>query len=406
VPAPAARTGVDLLRERLASLAGPQATTPRPARPVERQAPKGFEPYPTPFGTAWRWAEVRPVGRVEGRPPPIAHAYLDTETTGLSGGTGTYAFAAAVARPVAAGLEVVQLFLPEPSAEPAFLHALQEELLRTQALGTYNGATFDLPLLRTRWVMARLPGELAHPQHIDLLKLARALLRQRLENCTLRNVELALLGFERDEDVEGALVPEAYFTYLRRGASPLLEATLEHNRQDVVSLLYLHARLLLRLDGDDPWMEAPDWLALGRHLLRERRRADGLRALRNALAMRQGRASATAALLLARLLVRRRRHRAAEAVLAEAQVTMPGEPLLAIARARVLEWRLGRLGSALEVVEEAGRRGPHPMPLALDLERREERLRRRLRRPDARTGELGGGRDGHGRQLLLVGQGP
>ena len=122
---------------------------------------------------------MRAVGRLEGRPPPVAHAYLDTETTGLSGGTGTYAFAAAVARPVQAGLEVVQLFLPEPAAEPAFLHALQEELQRTDALGTYNGATFDLPLLRTRWVMARLPGDFAHPQHVDLLKLARALLVTR-----------------------------------------------------------------------------------------------------------------------------------------------------------------------------------------------------------------------------------
>jgi hypothetical protein len=362
--------------------------------------PRGFEPYPTPFGIAWRRAEIRAVGRVEGRAPPVAHAYLDTETTGLSGGTGTYAFAAALARPVAAGLEVVQLFLPEPSAEPAFLHALQEELTQTEALGTYNGATFDLPLLRSRWVMARMPGDLEHPQHVDLLKLARALLKQRLENCTLRNVELALLGFERDEDVSGAMVPDAYFSYLRRGHSPLLESALEHNRQDVVSLLYLHARLLMRLDGDDPWMEAADWLALGRHLLREGRRADGWRALRNAFDMRQGRASATAALLLARALVRRRRHRAAEAVLAEAQSVLPAEATLAIARARVLEWRLGRLGAALEVVEDAGHRGPHPAPLALDLERRGERLKRRL------GSSLDRGQDQRSRQLPLVGERP
>ena len=174
---------------------------------------------------------------------------------------------------------------------------------------------------------------------------------------------------------------------------------MEHNRQDVVSLLYLHARLLLRLDGDDPWMEAPDWLALGRFLLREGRRADGWRALRNALAMRQGRASATAALLLARQLVRRRRHAAAEAVLADAQTLLPAEPLLAIARARVLEWRLGHPGRALEVVEAAGRQGPHPAPVALDLERRGERLRRRVAR-------LNGGQDRRPRQLLLVGQAP
>ena len=424
MPALAARTGVELLRERLASLdrgagggkgfarparggspptfTGPAARPPRPPEPVERPVPKGFEPWPTPFGIAWRWAEIRPVGRVEGRPPPVAHAYLDTETTGLSGGTGTYAFAAALARPVAGGLEVVQLFLPEPAGEPAFLHALQDELRQSAALGTYNGATFDLPLLRTRWVMARMPGDLEHPEHVDLLKLARALLRQRLENCTLRNVELALLGFERDDEVAGAVVPDAYFTYLRRGRSPLLEAALEHNRQDVVSLLYLHARLLMRLDGDDPWMEAADWLALGRHLLREGRRADGWRALRNALDMRQGPASATAALLLARTLVRRRSHRAAEAVLAQAQAALPEEAMLAIARARVLEWRLGRLAAALDVVRDAERRGPHPGPLALDLQRRGERLQRRLGGSRLEAPALDGGQDSRARQLLLV----
>ena len=361
--------------------------------------PRGFEPWPTPFGVAWRWAEVLPVGRVEGRTPPVAHAYLDTETTGLAGGTGTYAFAAALARPVTAGLEVVQLFLPEPAAEPAFLHALQLELSRSPALGTYNGATFDLPLLRTRWVMARMPGDLEHPEHVDLLRLARALLRQRLESCTLRNVELALLGFEREEDLPGAMVPDAYFAYLRRGSSRLLEAALEHNRQDVVSLLYLHARLLMRLDGDDPWMEAPDWLALGRHLLREGRRADGWRALRNALAMGQGHASAMAAMLIARRLVRVGRHPAAAAVLAGAQTAAPGEAALAIARARVLEWRLGHFATALEVVEAARAQGPHPPPVALDLERRADRLRRRLSR-----GGRGRDRD-RGRQQVLLREG-
>ena len=338
------------------------------------------------------------MGRVDGRPPPIAHSYLDTETTGLAGGTGTYAFAAALARPVPAGLEVVQFFLPEPAAEPAFLHALQEELEQAAALGTYNGATFDLPLLRTRWVMARMPGDLQHPAHIDLLTLTRALLRQRLESCTLRVVEERLLGFEREADLPGALVPEAYLRYLRLGWAPHLELALEHNRQDVVSLLYLHARLLMRLDGDDPWMEAADWLALGRHLLREGRRADGWRALRNALAMGQGRASATAALLVARRLVSAGRHPGAAAVLEAAHSAAPEEPALAIARARVLEWRLGRLTAALEVVEEARALGPHPPPIALDLERRADRLRRRLSR--------GGGRRDQARQLLLVGERP
>ena len=369
------------LRERLNSLGAPAARR-LPAVP-ERRLPKGFETVPTPYGPAWRRAEVLPMGRVEGPPPEVPHSYVDTETTGLAGGTGTLVFTASVARPTPAGLEVVQLFLSEPAGEPPFLHALARELEVAAAIGTYNGSTFDLPLLRTRWVMARMPGELEHPEHLDLLHLSRALLRQRLESCTLRNVELALLGFEREEDLPGALVPDAYFAYLRNGSSPFLEAALEHNRQDVISLYYLHARLLQRLAGQDPWMEAPDWLALGRHLTRVGRRADGWRALRNAAEMGQARGSAGAGLLLAHRLSRRGRHRAAERLLGDLQRALPGEASLAAARARLLEWRLRDLPAALAVVEQALTAGVSGVALA-DLERRRERLRRRLERPPAR----------------------
>lgn len=380
---------VESLRERLARLNGGSALRQRASTTPERALPKGFEPVPTPYGTAWRRAEVLPIGRVEGPHPPPGHAYFDTETTGLVGGTGTHVFTVAVARAAAAGLEVVQLFLPEPAGEPPFLQVLAEELAGATAIASYNGSTFDLPLLRTRWVMARMPGELEHPRHLDLLHLARALLRQRLETCTLRNVELAVLGFEREEDLPGALVPDAYFAYLRNGSSRFLEAALEHNRQDVVSLYYLHARLLQRLAGDDPWMEAPDWFALGRHLTRTGRRADGWRALRNAAAMAQPQGSPAAALLLARQLVRRRRPEAARRLLAGLQAALPDEPALAIAHARVLEWRLGDPAAALAVVRAALDRRPRGIARA-DLERRARRLALRQERELRRAG--GGGR--------------
>ncbi|HEX6547464.1 MAG TPA: ribonuclease H-like domain-containing protein [Candidatus Dormibacteraeota bacterium] len=338
---PAPPLTVAALRDRLAGLGATRpASPPRP----ERRLPAGFEARETPYGVAWQRVEMLALGRVPGRTPPQAHAYLDTETTGLAGGTGTYAFAAAVARPSSQGVEVIQLFLAEPAGEAAFLHALVEAAAGAERIGTYNGSSFDLPLLRTRWVMSRMPGEFEYPPHVDLLHVARALLRHRLDSCSLRSVELALLGFERKEEISGALLPDAYFTYLRRGWSPLLEAALEHNRQDVVSLHYLHARLLLRLHGDDPWMEAGDWLALGRYLLRRGRRADGWRALRNAVAMTQGHASAAAALLIVRRLT-----------------------------------RLRRPATALALVE-AGLTCAPAGPLRADLERRQERLRGRLER--------------------------
>lgn len=342
--------------------------------------PRGFEAVETPHGTAWRWADMEPAGRVRGIPPDLPHAYLDTETTGLTGGTGTQVFAAAVCLPCPAGLEVVQLFCPEPSAEPAFLFLLQQELGRAAQLATYNGACFDLPLLRTRWIMARMTGDFAHPQHVDLLTLTRALFRQRLESCTLRTVEERLLGFEREDDLPGLLVPQAYFDYLRRGWSPLLEPALAHNRQDVRSLHYLHARLLQRAAGGDLDMNAEDWLALGRHLFREGRRADGWRALREATGLADGPASTLAALLLARGLARRRHYQAADRLLGHLHQAVHGQPQVTIARAKLLEWRLRRPDAALELVAAELRRLPLDSPHRYDLERRLARLTRKVTR--------------------------
>jgi hypothetical protein len=347
--------------------------------------PAGFEPWPTPHGDAWRWADVVAVG-----PPPspplsrgeeiTGFAYLDLETTGLSGGTGTYAWAAAFARRVAAGLEIVQLFLHEPAQEPAFLHAVREEIWRSSALGSYNGSRFDVPLLKTRWVMARMDGNFEHPPHLDLLTLTRALFGRRLSSCALRNVEERLLGFEREEDVAGGLLPDAYFEYLRRGSSPLLEPALAHNRQDVESLHHLHLRLESRLRGDDVQMEALDWLALGRVLERLGKRAAGWRALRYAAEMAQDGSSAAAGLVLAAKLSRGGRSGSAERLLAWLEERLQAETHLAIARARLLEWRLRDLAGALEVVDLAlGRLDPGG-PLADDLARRRFRLERKLQR--------------------------
>ena len=366
------------LRDRLGSLAGDGRPTWQRApgrRPeVERQVPRGFEPADTPYGPTWRLLDVLPVGRLVGPAPPSLHAYLDTETTGLAGGTGTQVFAASVCRPGPNGLQLTQLFLADPAGEPAFLHLLQQELLAAGAIATYNGSCFDLPLLRTRWVMARLPGELQHPTHVDLLTLTRSLYRQRLESCTLRAVEERVLGFDREDDLPGPLVPQAYFAYLRRGWSPTLEAALRHNRDDVLSLFHLHSRLELRLQGEDPRMEAPDWLALGRHLLRGGRRADGWRALRRAAEEGRGPASVLAGLLLARGLGRRRRFRSAERLLAALQDGRPAEVHLTSARARLLEWRLGDPAAARDLVAATLDQLGQASPYRPDLERRLGRL--------------------------------
>lgn len=341
------------LRERLASLTGGVRPPPR-ADPGRRRLPAGFEPHETELGIAWRWAEVLPVGRLRPGPPhdllrgvdPDGFCFVDTETTGLAGGTGTYAFTVAIARPHPQGIELIQLFLPEPGDEPAFLLALDAELRLSPGIATYNGASFDLPLLRTRWTLNRMPGDLCVGVHLDLLHLSRALLRPRLASCTLKSVEERLLGFEREEDIPGELIPQCYFDFLRSGWSRDLESALEHNRQDVLSLQHLLHRLLHRVRGRDAAMEAADWLALARWLQRRRNRPAAWHAYRVAAEMNDGDASLDAELVLARR------------------------------KAVLLEWRLREPAAALRVVERALERiGPDP-----DLLKRRWRLRDRLER--------------------------
>ncbi len=361
------------LRERLTRLGAPPR--PRPRRSYE--LPRGFEELATPFGLAAVRQDVIPLPALD--PNPGSVAYVDTETTGLSGGAGTYVFAAAVARPIDCGLRLAQFFLPEPGMESAFLHALREELAPASGLATFNGGSFDLPVLRTRWVMARMPGEFTHAAHVDLLTLVRALYRHRLESCTLRFVEQRVLGYERDDPLPSALVPDAYFDFLRAGSRDFLEAALEHNRLDVISLVHLHSRLLRRLHGGDVDMDADDWLALGKHRWRRGARADGWRALRNATAFAKGEASATAGLLLARRLVRRGSIGGADQLLRWLESRVSDDIRVSVAHARLLEWRRRDPHGALSVVEAARRRMPDTAP---ELDRRRDRL---LRKVEARS---------------------
>ena len=365
------------LRTRLDRLGAPPRSQPRP-RPA---VPRGFEAVPTPFGEALLREDVVPLPALD--PYPGSVAYIDTETTGLGGGAGTYVFAAAVARPIDCGLRLSQLFLPQPGLEAAFLHRVREEIAGGEGVASFNGGSFDLPVLRTRWVMARMPGELVLAPHVDLLTLVRALYRHRLETCTLRMVEERLLGYERDDPIAGALIPDAYFGYLRHGTSELLEAVLEHNRLDVISLVHLHSRLLSRLNGGDAGMDASDWLALGRHRLRRGSRADGWRALRNAAGFAADEAAATAGLLIARRLARRRTSVAgAESFLGWLESRVGSDVRLPVARARLLEWRRRDPQLALAVVEAAQSRLPEDAPA---LEARRNRLRRKVARSRSLT---------------------
>ena len=161
--------------------------------------------------------------------------YLDTETTGLMG-SGTVAFEVGLGWQEGSSFHVKQLVMRDYPEEKFLL----EEIVRTaenfDVICSFNGKTFDLPLLRNRFIMNRIRTDCLDKPHIDLLHIARRVWKLRLRRCNLTNLEEALLGIPRVDDLPGAQVPERFFSYLKTGNFSLLDDVLEHNEQDIVSL--------------------------------------------------------------------------------------------------------------------------------------------------------------------------
>jgi len=170
--------------------------------------------------------------------------FLDVETTGLAGGTGTYAFLVGLGWLAPEGFYVRQYFLRDLAAEGELLEQVAEQLLGDKLLVTYNGKLFDAPLLDTRYRLARKPSPLEALPHLDLLYPARRLWKPRFGTARLLELERGLLGHEREDDVPGELIPHLYFDFLRSGNERRLEAVFRHNADDLVTLAALAARLL------------------------------------------------------------------------------------------------------------------------------------------------------------------
>jgi uncharacterized protein YprB with RNaseH-like and TPR domain len=170
---------------------------------------------------------------------PTTWAFLDTETTGLAGGSGTCAFLIGVGSIDSEGFRVRQFFMRDYDEEASQLYALTQYLARFDVLVTYNGKSFDQPLLETRYTMQRARHPFAGMAHLDLLYGARRLFKLRLESCRLVNLENQILGVERHGDVPGELIPYLYFEYLRTEQAFRLIPIFHHNVLDIVSLACL-----------------------------------------------------------------------------------------------------------------------------------------------------------------------
>lgn len=271
------------------------STTRGTERPGERPRPRGARPEATsPAAPVAIYEQRIPIAQlgleIIGRraPEPLTLAqlglrgeaprrwedilFLDTETTGLSSGAGTYVFLLGTARIEAGELVLRQHLLQDLGGERRFVQAITDEMSAFRACASYNGKSFDLPILRTRVVLA-LRAELSVDEsHLDLLHPARRLWKDRFGSTTLRQLEASVLDDPRVDDIPGALIPERYFGYLRTRDERVLEPVLRHNAKDVISLVRIADRVasavIAARSGRAP-DHPPAALALGRIFDRE-----------------------------------------------------------------------------------------------------------------------------------------
>jgi uncharacterized protein YprB with RNaseH-like and TPR domain len=234
---------------------------------------------------------------------PARALYLDTETTGLHGGTGTVAFLVGLAYwdeprdEAAGGLIVEQILVRNLGEEEPMLAHVAERIARASMLITFNGKSFDLPLLRTRFVMARLEAP-REPPHLDLVHVARRLHKPRGVECRLVSIERDVLGFVRENDVPSGEVSARYLHFLRTGEAAALLGVIEHNSWDVIAMAALTGLYGEPLDGTQ--LEASDLVGLARTLKRAGSMDEAWRAVEQAVAGGAGDASLRARAELAK----------------------------------------------------------------------------------------------------------
>ncbi len=314
---------------------------------------------------------------------PAALTFLDIETTGLSYGAGTYAFLVGLGQFSGDTFHLYQFFLRSPAEERALLLAVAEAVQRRQGVVTFNGRGFDLPILATRYTLARLPQPWSGQVHLDLLLPARRLWRQRLAQCSLSSLEQNVLGVERSFlDIPGWRIPSVYHDYLRGAEAGVLQPVFYHNAHDVLSMVTLATRLARFLH--DPWGEGGarhglEFCALGRLYEQAGQWSQATAAYRAALLLAlPAPAREQAWERLAGLLKRQQAWEEAVA-LWQALVDRPGEhPLYAyVELAKYYEHRCRDPERAEALVRRAV--AEHGADLA-DLARRLERLRRKKAR--------------------------
>jgi uncharacterized protein YprB with RNaseH-like and TPR domain len=196
---------------------------------------------------------------------PRRTVFIDLETTGLSGGAGTVAFLVGCGYFDLGAFQVRQFLLLSHAGERALLAAVAEFFEDADLIVTYNGKTFDVPVMETRWTFHRMEMPLDGVAHFDMLHSARRLWKHDEQGCRLSTLERTLFDVRRVGDVPGLEIPSRFFGFVRSGDPRPLEPVLEHNRIDLVSLAAVTARAIkLAREGHDACRDCAEALALGK----------------------------------------------------------------------------------------------------------------------------------------------
>lgn len=209
--------------------------------------------------------------------------FVDTETSGLSGGTGTFAFLIGVGRVDGDSFRTTQFRLKSLPGEREMLQEVAAFVGEAPEIVSYNGAGFDLPLLETRFALNDLPNPFADSRHLDLLPLARRLFIPRHENARLIHLEGEVLGVERDDDLPGARIPAVFFEALRNGDSPAMESVRSHHLYDIRTLAALTLEAASRLEDGWDSENGEDLLGVAQHLWKRDEREPATRRFERAL---------------------------------------------------------------------------------------------------------------------------
>ena len=340
------------LRDKLKAVSGPAKKTEQKAAPQdcmvrqERFPLSQFSLPPTVPGESLKIMQGRDYQ--DCRREKIC--FLDTETTGLSHGAGTVAFLVGVGFFDADGFTVRQYLMRDYDEEAFLLARVAEDIQKSAMLCTFNGATFDLPLLESRFTMQRMRDLMCPRPHVDLLPASRRVWKLRLKKCNLTSLEAAVLGLERVDDLPGALVPERYFSFLKTRDFSLLDDILEHNTQDIVSLAHILDKLIRLHDAPLLAKEPEDIFSLGR-VYEKRGKSDNARMCYRAAD--QGSMSVLARGRMAESYRRDGDYQAAAQVYARMISDRQGGVLPLIAMAKISEHKKRNIPEAIEYTRRA-----------------------------------------------------